>query len=290
MRKVNIQVKKVIVRLAVVAAANIVLGPAFAAEVGYVRTQSSSSFADKYKAAHKIGNSRVSASYRLAKDTTGKVVDDTTSTTRFGYKYRFEDETTLFTEYRLIDDSYFFEGQGLNGKGSKIIFRSSDDPKAALKTRLNLGFDLYDKRYSKNSSEKLSGTVLTIGFDQEVIRFVNFGFDYSQSTYSGTSSQVQSVLDGQTVSTADVSNFVNGLTKSSALVFLEASIDPFYIGGSYSEEYPKTSIGAKYSSIDIYGDYYLDDHLTLSAGISRGKTDGYSTVSDSYTLGINYQF
>ncbi len=114
-------------------------------DLGYTRSQSSSSYTNKVSAAYKFDKqNKITLSASQTKDTTGSVADDQTSQQKLAYRYKTEAGTTFTVEGKKTDDSYNFIGQGAALKSGFQVFQT--DEKDPIHTRVNLKLEAAEKK------------------------------------------------------------------------------------------------------------------------------------------------
>lgn len=227
-----------------------------ASEIGYVRSQSSTSISDKYKLSYKFNRQhKTGLSYRTSRDATG-ASSEILSALKLSYRYIAESTNNSYAcEYKKSIESYSFEGQSLTLKANVDLGFSS------LPTKLNLSIEGVEKKYSKSFNEALLQRAVSIGFDQEITTALNWGVDYSGSYYSAKGQQIGSALLGDVVSDSNISSYVSSLSLNALSTYFEYSADAFTLGASYSVDHSLIG-GRKTSTTEIYGDViFLNDWI-----------------------------
>lgn len=267
----------------------LISGTARASEVSYTRSQSSSSYSDRLKATYSFeSGNKLGLSYKQSKDTSG-ASDDKSSTLKGSFKYKLESGTSFTAGISVVDDSYFYEGQSVSLKASIPVLETEFSKDSKLKTKLNLGFEFGDRRYSKITGESFSQRIFSAGVDQDLPYGFSTGVDFSSSNYLATGPQTTKALNGQTVTTTDISNYASSLGSTSGSVYLEFSSSDYTVGvsGSVDNDYIG---GGKSTSTELYGEIVMLQDFSLSLSYSKGRTQGSTTTTDTSSVGLGYSF
>lgn len=255
-----------------------------ASEIGYVRSQSSTSISDKYKLTYNFNRQhKTGVSYRTSRDATG-VSSEVLSALKLSYRYKTESTNNNYAcEYKKSTESYSFDGQSLSLKANFDLGFSR------LPTKLNLSIEGAEKKYSKSLNETLLQRMVSIGFDQELTTTLNWGVDYSGNYYSAKGEQISSALLGDAVSDTNISSYVSSLSLNAFSTYLEYSADAFTLGASYSVDSSLIG-GRKTSTTEIYGDITFFNDWSLSLSFLRGRQEDTASISDSVSAGVSYSF
>ncbi|MFZ4404451.1 MAG: hypothetical protein ACOYOK_10155 [Pseudobdellovibrionaceae bacterium] len=263
----------------------------FGADVGYTRSQTSSSNSNKVQASYAIDKqNKISLSAGLSKDTSGTVDDDKSSSFKIGYRYKTKASSTYAIDLKKSDESYNYEGQGLALKTSFKAYTRKISKTKNLNTKVSLKGEFQQKVYSLDKLEKLSSRAITIGADHDLTSNFVLGLDYTNYSYSSSSTSTKQALNDATITTTDISSYISNLVKDTASGYIEYSEDAWSLGLSYSLDRPYLDSGSKSNTTEIYTDIQLDDQWSINLSWSRGKTDGSTTNSDTTSYGFLYSF
>lgn len=270
-----------------------IINKSFGTEIGYSRSQSSTSASDRFQIGQKINQQhKLGLSVSLSKDTTGTVEDSKTASYKLSYRYKFLDPLVLVTlEGKRTDDSYFYEGVGGALKVGFNIAKINLDKETTLETRLSVRGDVQNKIYTKERSENLGIRTVTVGLDQDLYKGLAIGLSYSSISYSSNGVQTKQALNSVTIGTSDITNYLSYVSKSTLSGYVEYTYDDFItLGLSQSRDVPYFSTSTKSTTNEIYLDYQAFDFLGINASYSQGKTEGSTTNSDTWSAGLLFNF
>lgn len=248
-------------------------------ELSYARTQTSSSYSNKYKLSYSIDSeNKIGLTIKSSRDTSG-ISDDSASYYKFSYRYKFEDASAVNFDVKRSDEFYFYKGQTWGLRYSQPI----DD------WTFDGGFTGASYTYEPQNTESLQQLNLTLGSEYHFDQGLNAGLEVNVSGYAGRGVQTRDVLSGNSSSTTDISQFISNQNKSSVTLFGEYEWDRLTIGCSY--DIGTALIGdTKVTTTEIYVDTELIENITLSASFSRGRTDTSTNPTDTVGFGIGYAF
>ncbi len=255
-------------------------GQAWSSEVSYTYSQSNLSESNKYKLSYNFDRqNKIGLSYRSSQDSTG-AVDNFSSTFKFNYRYRTESYTTYSLDVKKTDESYFYEGVGAVLKLGLQVTPSG---------RINFNFEGNQKNYTLLAGEVLFQTGYLIGYDHDLSESWSVGVDYSGNYYSGGGGQSSNALRQQTITTTDISTYINYLIANSISFFVDYNSDKYSVGMNYSVD---TSVfgNRKFNSTEIYGEYSFTPDWMLSLSYTQGKSDGSLTSTDTVGIGLSNHF
>ncbi len=255
-------------------------GSAFGSDLGYGRTQSSSSVSNRFKATYNINaKHKVSFSYRSSYNTSG-IEDPNSSTLKWAYRYRTDGGSTYAFEAKKSDELYFFDSTALAARFAWPLTSS---------TRITVAGEVGEKSYSLNRAEKISQRTFTAGIDQEILSFITIGVEMSSSQFRSNSSEASKALSGATIPTTNIASYADFLYDNSSTLFLEMNFDSFTLGASYSSDSALLT-SSQIKTTELYADISIYEVWSLGLFLSRGKVDGSTSTSDTSGLSVNYRF
>lgn len=264
---------------------------AWALDVGFSRSSSSSSTSSSLKVSHRFNEyHKLTLGFSQSKDTSGTATDDSANSVKATYRLKATDDLTLSLDLKSFDDFYFYDGQSGAGKVSYKVFRYETEEEETLNTTLNFKYEFSRKNYSQLPSEVIFGRVMTVGADQDFPWGVSAGIDLSVYSYDTVGSLSRQALDNKTTANSDINTYTSYFPQRSVSVFAEFNQDQFSIGFSQTTDTPLLSSGSPYTANELYLDIGLTKDLALSLSITQGRSGSSSTTSRSTSFGLSAGF
>ena len=273
---------------------------AWALDLSAGRSQSSSSYTNTLDLSHRFTeNTKMSLEYSVSKETTNTLEDSDTNTLGVGIQYKFENKSSITTKLKKINEYYFYEGLGVDVKYRfPITSTEQKDPDgeeshrdessdSVKKIRGRVGLSVSRKFYSKQTDELVNVWKPSVGFDVEITSNVTVGADFSRSFYISSAAETKRALDGLQTNTKDIGNYFSNAIENSSSIYGEISSDEGMLGLSFGVDSPRTSLGNRGTTTEIYGEYNINSHLSLDVSYLIGRSAS-SSSSETRTTSIGF--